>query len=344
MFSFASPWFALLLPLPWLVRRFWRARAREAVIDEAARTTLRHPALRHLERAFHTVEARASSADRRREALLWLVWICGVLALMNPQWLESRTETRTAGYDLMLAIDGSRSMEALDFSSGNRQVTRMAVVKGVMDRFIEARKDDRIGLILFGDLAYVLSPLTADTAAVRHLLSTAETRMAGDGTAIGDAIALGTKKLRERPEGSRVLVLITDGENTGGLLPPDAAVELARQFKVRIYTIGVGSVGLVPIRENGQLVMERMGIDEPLLQRIAAQTGGAYFRATDERALNEIYQRIDSLQKTTVETRTLWIPTTLYRWPLALGLLALAWLGAHPDGNRRRWRRGRAAA
>ncbi|MGF1547783.1 MAG: VWA domain-containing protein [Thiotrichales bacterium] len=340
MLDFASPWFALMLPLPWLVRRFWPARRDAVAVETATRATLKHPALAHLESAFTGHTVRRSRADRWREVLPGLIWLSLVVALMNPQWLEARTETRTSGYDLMLALDGSRSMEALDFSSGERQVTRMAVVKGVVDRFVQARKGDRIGLILFGDLAYVLSPLTGDIEAVRYLLGTAQTRMAGDGTAIGDAIALAVKKLRDRPEGSRVLILLTDGENTSGLLAPETAIELARQFKVRIYAIGVGSTGLVPFIENGQLTQQRMEIDEPLLQRIASATEGAYFRATDEQALNEIYQHIDSLQKTEIESRTLWVPTTLYRWPLGIGLLLLLWLGAHPDGNLRRFYRG----
>ncbi|MGF1643491.1 MAG: VWA domain-containing protein [Thiotrichales bacterium] len=344
MLNFAMPWLALLLPLPLLARWLWRARHDNATAEAATRATLKHPAVAHLESAFASAAARPTRVDRWREILLWLIWLSLVLALMNPQWLAAHTETRTSGYDLMLAIDGSRSMEALDFSSGERQVTRMAVVKGVVDRFVQARVGDRIGLILFGDLAYVLAPLTSDTEAVRYLLGNAQTRMAGDGTAIGDAIALAVKKLRDRPEGSRVLILLTDGENTSGVLPPDTAIELARRFKVRVYAIGVGSTGLVPFIENGQLTQQRMEIDEALLQRIAAATDGAYFRATDEQALNEIYRHIDSLQRSEVESRTLWIPTTLYRWPLGFGLLLLAWLGAHPDGNLRQFqRRARAA-
>ena len=335
MFDFAWPWFALLLPLPLLVRRWWRARDADAG-EDSTRLTLRHPALARLRAAFATSTPRPTLAARLRLGALWAVWVLGVLALMNPRWLEAHTEQHSPGYDLMLAVDGSRSMEALDFSSGNRQITRMAVVKGVIDRFIAARENDRIGLILFGDQAYLLAPLTRDRAAVRTMVRHIATRMAGDGTAIGDAIGLAVKKLRERPPGARVLILITDGENTSGTLPPRTAAELARQEGVRIYAIGVGSTGLVPFRENGVLQYANMQIDEPLLKSIAQVTGGAYYRATDAAALDAVYRQIDRLQRTDAEPRTVLVPTPLYRWPLALALLPLAWLGLHPDGNRRR--------
>lgn len=254
--------------------------------------------------------------------------------------VEPHTEVKSRGYDLMLAVDASRSMEALDFTVNGRQVTRMAVVKGVVGRFVKEREGDRIGLILFGDRAFVVSPLTLDTDAVRVLLENTAPRMAGDGTAIGDAIALGVKKLRERPEGSRVMVLITDGENTSGSLPPRLAAALAYREGIRIYTIGVGTKGLVPFIEDGKMTQQKMEIDEGLLQEIASNTGGAYFRATDTDALEEIYRRIDALEKTEAETRSAWLPQPLYRWPLGMALVGMILLGLFPDGDRVRLRRG----
>ena len=219
-------------------------------------------------------------------------------------------------------------MEALDFTVDGRRVNRMAVVKGVVGRFVEQRRGDRVGLIIFGDNAYLQSPLTLDGDAVRAMLESAIPRMAGDATAIGDSVGLAVKKLRERPEGSRILILLTDGENTAGSLPPLEAARLARRYDIRTYTIGVGSKGKVPFREGGRLIMADMQIDEDLLREMAQITGGAYFRATDTQALEEIYRRIDAMEKTEAETRRTMIPRPLFRWPLGAALLLLLLLVA----------------
>jgi Ca-activated chloride channel family protein len=268
----------------------------------------------------------------QRTLMLTLIWVFLIAALMRPQWLEPYTEVRTEGYDLMLAVDTSRSMDAMDFSVSGRQVTRMAVIKGVLGRFIQARDGDRLGVVVFGSQAFVLSPMTLDVQAVHTLVEGIVSRMAGDGTAIGDAIGLAVKKLRERPEGSRVLVLVTDGENTEGSLPPRLAAQLAAHEGIRIYTIGVGSKGLVPFLEDGVMTKVKMEIDEDLLTEIARMTGGAYFRATDTDALEKIYQRIDALEKTQAESRSVMIPQSLYRWPLGVALTILLVLGLFPDG------------
>jgi Ca-activated chloride channel family protein len=268
----------------------------------------------------------------QKTIMLTLLWVALILALMRPEWLEPYSEVRTEGYDLMLAVDTSRSMDALDFTVNGRQVTRMAVIKGVLGRFIDAREGDRIGIIVFGSQAFVLTPMTLDINAVHDLVGSIVSRMAGDGTAIGDAIGLGVKKLRERPEGSRVLILVTDGENTEGSLPPRLAAQLAAHEGIRIYTIGVGSKGMVPFMEDGRLTEQKMEIDEDLLKEVAKMTGGAYFRATDTDALEKIYERIDALEKTQAESRSVMIPSPLYRWPLGVALLVLLVLGLFPDG------------
>ena len=188
----------------------------------------------------------------------------------------------------------------------------------------------------FGNQAFVQSPLTLDLKAVRRILNDVEPGMAGNATAMGDAIGLSVKKLRERPEGSRVLLLVTDGENTAGLIPPLDAARLAAREGVRIYSIGVGSnKEEVMIRStDGQYRQESdIGLDEENLKRIADLTGGAYFRATNTRALEEISQRIDGLEKTEAESRTILIPSPLYRWPLGLALLLLLALGLFPEGR-----------
>ncbi len=337
MVEFAWPWLALLLPLPFVVRRALRPVA--VAEARARRVTLLHPALEQLDAAFATRRPGRLSRGGPRPWLLWLAWLGLVLALMRPQWLETHVETRTEGYDLMLAVDTSHSMNALDFASEGRQVTRMAVVKGVMARFVEQRAGDRLGLIVFGSQAFVLSPLTLDRGAVRALLDDLATGIAGDGTAIGDAIGVGVKRLRHRPEGSRVLVLITDGDNTGGALPPLEAARLAAAEGVRIYAIGVGSKqSPVPIVEGGRLVQrDDLGFEEETLREIAAATGGNYFPATDTQALERISARINELAKSEAETRTVLIPQPLYRWPLGLALLALLGLGVLPGGVRPLW-------
>ena len=346
MLDFAWPWMGLLLIVPvsmWLLNH---DRAYTSTDTRERKVTLLHPDLHNLQAAFHTQRPATSIGTRIYYLLLALLWIGLTLALMRPQWLESHTEERSEGYDLMLAVDASHSMEALDFTLAGRQVSRMQVVKGVMGRFIEGRQDDRVGLIIFGSQAFVLSPLTMDRQAVRHLLDNLVPRIAGDGTAMGDAIGLGIKKLRERPPGSRVLVLIADGENTAGIIPPQAAAQLAALEGIRIYAIGVGSDRKeVPIMENGRLVTrDDLGFEEDVMRRIAEATDGAYFRGTDTSALESIYRRIDELEKSRAESRTVMIPHPLYRWPLALALLALLALGLFPGARARRINRGSSYA
>ena len=344
LFEFHWPWFGLLLPLPLILPLLWRdqpERAREEPL-EGQRVTLMHPHLDELRAAYQARSPRRQLAGWLYKLLLVLLWLGLILALMRPQWLVPHTEVSSPGYDLMLAVDASHSMDALDFTVEGRQVNRMQVVKGVMGRFIEGRQNDRVGLIIFGSRAFVLSPLTLDRAAVRHLLDDLVARIAGDGTAMGDAIGLGVKKLRERPPGSRVLVLIADGENTAGTIPPPVAAQLAASEGVRIYTIGVGSDRKeVPIVENGRLITrDDLGFDEAVMRQIAETTDGAYFRATDTSALESIYRRIDELEKSKAESRTVMLPHPLYRWPLGLALVALLLLGLFPGARARRFNRG----
>jgi Ca-activated chloride channel homolog len=337
---------ALLLVVPlsmWLLNR---NRSYVSTDTRERKLSLLHPELHNLQAAFSTHRPATTIGTRIYYLLLGLLWIGLTLALMRPQWLEPHTEERSEGYDLMLAVDTSHSMEALDFTVDGREVSRMQVVKGVMGRFIEGRRNDRVGLIIFGSRAFVLSPLTLDRQAVRHLLEDLVPRIAGDGTAMGDAIGLGVKKLRERPAGSRVLVLIADGENTAGTLPPLVAARLAAIEGIRIYAIGVGSDRKeVPIVENGRrITRDDLGFDEPAMRQLAETTGGAYFRGTDTSALENVYRRIDELEKSKAESRTVMIPKPLYRWPLGLALAALLALGLFPGARARRFNRSRSYA
>lgn len=338
MFEFHWPWMAILLPLPFLLPVLWPAPAERREQElEGQRVTLLHPRLEELQAAYQVRRPRLQLAGWIHKTLLFLLWAGLVAAMMRPQWLTPHTEVSTPGYDLMLTVDASHSMDALDFTAEGRQVTRMAVVKGVMGRFVDSREGDRNGLIVFGSQAYVLSPLTVDRLAVRQLLDGVAPGIAGQGTALGDGIALSAKKLRERPPGSRVTILIADGDNTSGGFAPLEAAQLARAFGVRIYVIGVGSTQKnIPIYEEGVLkYRDDLGMDESTLQEIAKITGGAYFRATDTQALEEISKRIGQLEKTQAEARTAFLPEPLYRWPLGVAVAALLALGLFPEGRKR---------
>ncbi|KOR30137.1 von Willebrand factor A [Achromatium sp. WMS3] len=339
MFEFYWPWMSVLLPLPLLVYAYWHLKfdTQNTYQEIGQRITLLHPHLEQLRASFKTHNPKRDLTNLLYTVLLALLWLLLVLSLMRPQWRTPRTEEKSPGYDLLLAIDASHSMEALDFTVQGNQVTRMQVVKGVMNRFIKGRKGDRIGLVIFGSQAFVLSPLTLDRNAVQQLLTGLLPNVAGQGTALGDAIALGTKKLRDRPEASRVMILVADGDSTNGLFSPLAAARLAARAGIRIYVIGVGSNKTpIPIYEKGEIrYRDDLVMDETTLKRIASITRGAYFRATDARVLAAISRDINELEKTQVETRTAFLPIPLYRWPLGLALIVLLILGALPEGRKR---------
>lgn len=339
MFELHWPWAALLLPLPFLLSWLWPERGPRPETEtlEGQRVTLLHPRIDALQTAFTARRPRPRLAGWIYRLLLLILWTALVIALMRPQWLTPFTEISTPGYDLMVTVDASHSMEALDFTVDGRPVNRMSVVRGVLGRFIEGREGDRVGLVVFGSQAFVLAPLTLDRLAVRQLLDGIVPSIAGPATALGDAIALGVVKLRERPAGSRVMIVIADGDNNAGRFNPSEAARAARLHGVRLYVIGVGSKqSRIPILEEGVVrYRDDLTMDEEVLREIAELTGGAYFRATDTRALEEISARIDQLEKTEAETRTAYLPRPLYRWPLLVALLALLGLGLFPEGRKR---------
>lgn len=332
MIDFQWPWLAVLLPLPWIVWRYFSSHKHLlSISDDIQQPILLHPSLEQLKESFALANSGITPRIWLQLLLLTLIWFCLVITLMGPRFLKEQIEVASRGHDLMLAIDTSGSMKAMDFTLNGEQVSRMAVVKGVATQFVEKRHGDRLGLILFGDQAIMQAPLTLDANAIKQLLNYAEPGVAGDGTAIGDAIGLAVKKLKDQPEGSRVLVLVTDGDNTSGMAPNEAA-QLAKKYGVRIYTIGVGSRGKVPFPDaEGHLAYrDDLIIDDQRLTEIAYTTNGVYFRATDTKGLERIYREIDTLEKTDAATRNTLIPIPLYRWPLSIALLlllALAWLG-----------------
>jgi len=252
--------------------------------------------------------------------LLLLMWACLIFAAARPQTFGEPLGVPITGRDLMLCIDISGSMNESDLYSGNLPATRMSVVKKVAQDFVSRRTGDRIGLIMFGTKAYVQSPLTHDHESVQHFLDEARVGLAGRSTAIGDAIGLGVKRLRERPAEARVLVLLTDGENSEGAVDPIEAARLAADNDIRVHTIGVGS------ESSGSLIGRALGmqnseLDETTLKAIAKQTGGQYFRARDQQELEQIYRSIDKLEPTEMDDIEFRPLRELFAWPLALALL-----------------------
>lgn len=254
--------------------------------------------------------------------LLWSSWICLVIALMQPEKIDQFRDLKQPGYDLVLAVDSSLSMQAVDFSTDSKIMSRLDATKEVVGSFVLARQGDRLALIVFGDRAHLHVPLTMDALSVKEMLDQTASGMAGNATAIGDAIGLAIKTLRERPEGSRVLILLTDGEDNASSIPPLEAAKLAKQYGIRIYTIGIGKNGFVPFPSQfGGYQKVRVSIDEELLKEIALLTGGDYFSASNQKDLQEIYQKIDTLEKSESHEKSFWIRDPFYLYPLGLSFL-----------------------
>lgn len=243
----------------------------------------------------------------RTVALIFLI-----LTLARPQTGRSFTEVLTVGVDIVLTIDTSKSMEALDLKLDGEHVTRLTVLKKVLGEFIENRTQDRIGMVVFGEEAFTQAPLTHDHRLLSSFLDQVFIGMAGDKTAIGSAIAVGAKRLKDLNAPSKVMILATDGENTAGRITPLQATEAANEFGVKIYTIGIGTEGEAPIAiERGRgfpggvrrIQYVNLSLDEALLRQIAEKTGGLYFRATDTESLQQIYKTIDELEKTEAKVK-----------------------------------------
>jgi len=224
-----------------------------------------------------------------------------VFALARPQEVRRETVRESQGIDILLAIDTSGSMKERDMSAGTRELTRLQASQSVMAKFVEARPDDRVGLEVFGEEAFVQVPLTLDHEALTSFVDQLEIGMAGQGaTAVGTAIAVGAKRMKELEAPSRVLILVTDGRSNAGTIAPQQAAEAAAALGIRVYTIGVGAA-----QREGFLGMVSGGadIDERSLRAIAGATGGRYYRATDTEALAQVYAEIDQLERSTARTK-----------------------------------------
>ena len=241
--------------------------------------------------------------------ILFLCWLCTLLALSRPQWVGDPVPLPTSGRDLLLAVDISPSMRQRDMRIGGQIVNRLVAVKSVVGEFVAQREGDRLGLILFGEQAYLQTPLTFDRKTLQTLLYEAQLGFAGsNGTAIGDAIGLAVKRLQDRSENHRVVILLTDGANNSGALEPIKAAQLASRAKVKIYTIGVGARGA-------------SGLDEQTLSEVAKITGGQFFRARNPAELDAIYQELNRLEPVDQEAETIRPTISLYHWPLSIAFV-----------------------
>ncbi len=308
----AQAWALWLLPLPLLV--YFGLPPRQQSPDRA----LRVPDSQRYE----SLTQNSIPAGRRhwlRLLLLALAWCALLLAVARPQSFGEPVGVPLTGRDLMLCIDISGSMRETDLYAGNNRATRMAVVKQVASDFVERRDGDRIGLVMFGSQAYVQTPLTLDHETVQHFLAEAAVGLAGRSTAIGDAIGLAVKRLRDRPEASRVIILLTDGENSAGVVDPLAAARLAAENNIRIHAIGVGADARAGF--NAPFGARTTELDEETLRGISESTGGQYFRARNQQELANIYREIDRLEPTEQDAEQFRPLRELFAWPLGLALL-----------------------
>ena len=319
MYSFDWPWMFLLLPLPALV--YWLSKP----VDISQKQALKVPFYKQV----HDLSARYSTPHGHSFSsfmvFAFLAWIFLIIASAQPKWSGEAIEIPVSGRDLMLAVDISGSMETPDMFFAQDAVNRLTAVKSVLQPFIRQREGDRLGLILFADNAYLQTPLTFDRKTIEKMLYDAFIGMAGSkATAIGDAIGLAVKRLKDLPadeSDSRVLILLTDGSNNAGIDPVTAA-KLAKQIGIKIYSIGFGADEMIVRSFLGrQRVNPSRDLDEKTLKLIAETTGGQYFRARDTQELKKIYQTLDQLEPVESDNLTYRPSKSLFYWPLSIALL-----------------------
>ena len=320
MLELIWPWALALAPLPFIYR--WLRKPAEVRMR-----ALRAPLLAN---AAGNSGSKATSSWRKSLLLLILslIWLCTLLSIARPVWIGEPVSLPTSGRDILLAVDISGSMEREDMQLSGQTVNRLMAVKAVVGNFVTEREGDRLGLILFGEKAYLQTPLTFDRKTMETLLYEAQLGFAGNGTAIGDAIGLSVKRLQQRPESHRVVILLTDGANNAGELDPLKAAELASRAKVKIYTIGVGAETQEAWGLFGKRVTNPSAdLDEQTLTAIAEATGGQYFRARNPEDLMAIYQELNRLEPIEQDAEIIRPVAALYHWPLALAFVLSLLIG-----------------
>ncbi|MCG8312469.1 MAG: VWA domain-containing protein [Pseudomonadales bacterium] len=319
-------WVWLLFPLPWI----FRAILPKA--DSSQNALLRTPFYDDVSELAGKKHSSLIRKSLRSRVLMLLCWFSLIAAATNPQYIGAPVTINSEARDLMLAVDISASMDEFhDMRVKGEQVDRLTAVKSVLEEFIQRRNTDRLGLILFGSQAYLQTPLTFDHETLHQLLKEAQIGIAGPRTAIGDAIGLALKRLKDRPSDSKVLILLTDGANTAGEISPIQAAELAAQKQLKIYTVGVGAdevvvPGLFGSRFGQRRINPSADLDEGTLEKIAELTGGQYFRARNTDELRRIYELLDDLEPVEADPEVFRPIKSLFYWPLAFVLLVSALL------------------
>ncbi len=318
MFRFASPAFLILLLFVPLVVAFRAKRSKPVSIRASDLSLLNVP-----------TTTPALMASRVLPLVKYFALVLFIIALARPQWGTSKMNVKTEGINIILALDLSESMAALDFKLDGAIVNRLDAVKSVVRDFILKRSGDRIGMVVFGSEAFTQMPLTRDYDTIAFVLSRLTIGAAGPSTAIGDAIGISLKRLEDVKSKSNIVILLTDGKSNSGEITPGAAADIAKERGVKVYTIGVGQRGKAPFLVNDPLfgqryVYQMVDMDHETLNKIADKTGGAFFAAADTDSLKKIYDMIDSLEKTEVEVKAFAEYDDLYRWFAGIGLALLS--------------------
>ncbi|RUO74309.1 VWA domain-containing protein [Pseudidiomarina sediminum] len=319
MISFAWPWLGLIWllgPLVWWVRPAQQrhySMLKLPVLAEAQQAQLHH----------------TGSAWRTWLALL--AWTLLVVGLARPQWLGEAVQIRSEAREMVLAVDLSGSMEIADMQLNGKEVNRLTMVKHVVSDFIARRQGDKLGLILFADTAYVQTPITYDLNSVATMLEEAELRLIGERTAIGDAVGLAVKRFRDNDDVQRILILLTDGQNTAGSISPSKAQQLAAAYGVKVYSIGVGAEEVVVDSFFGKrTVNPSRDLDEAMLRGLAEATGGEYFRARSTEELEAIYSKLDAYEPVAGDEQLRRPQTELFYWPVSVAFVVLSGLFVGP--------------
>ncbi|MGA1824056.1 MAG: vWA domain-containing protein [bacterium] len=316
-FRFEDPWLLLLLTLvPVIIYLYYKGYGRGRV---------KFSSLHNLK------QLKTSRSIYFRHILIGMRSLCItllILALARPQSGNKTTEYISEGVDIILCLDTSGSMQALDFKLNGERVDRLSVVKNVVENFIKGRKSDRIGMVVFGEEAFTQCPLTLDYGVLVTFLRQVKIGMAGDATAVGSALGTAVKRLKDLQAKSRIVILLTDGRNNSGRINPATAAEIAKKFNIKVYTIGVGTEGEAPFLVEHPLfgkhyVYQRVDLDEASMKEIANITGGMYFRAMDTKALESIYEKIDEMEKTEIKVKEYMEFNELFWWFLLPALLLL---------------------
>ncbi len=326
MILLESLYLVLLFPLPWILR---------ALLPKASGSTgsmLKVPFFEDIREVAGQRHTRSTKKPLGFRLTLLAIWTLLVIAAANPQYIGEPIAINSEARDLMLAVDVSDSMRTRDLRIKGERVDRLEVVKAVLKEFIKRRQTDRLGLIVFGDRAYLQTPLTFDNKTLGTLLDETFIGIAGPRTAMGDAIGLALKRLQDRPTQSKVLILLTDGQNTAGEIDPITAAQLAAEKGLKIYTIGVGADEIVTQGIFGfgaRRLNPSADLDEKTLIQIAKLTGGEYFRAKNTEQLRRIYELLDELEPAQADAETFRPIRSLFYWPLGLALVLVGLMSLH---------------